>query len=243
MVKTPQTGKPIDFSIMPSFVCNLQCWFCMYDCGPHNKIELNYNKTVEFLKQIDWSLINMCGFYGGEPSINIPMYEKFIKLIPDNLPRFVITNGTWSTDVIKRTNFINWCIYNKLWIIISSTSEHIKYQNRTWLEAFAKEMNKAVNNFIVLKEPDEIHAQGRAKNYPNVVNFCKFACQRPDRNIRLGLKPDGDIVYQNCHGEYHIVQTYEDKFDGILIYHQIYLHKFVLYDGIQHLAFVVKLVK
>lgn len=216
MVETLQTGKPIDFSIMPSFECNLNCWFCMYDCNPNNHINLDFKKASKFINQIDWSMINICGFYGSEPSINIKLYNKFIELIPLEIPRFVITNGTWSTDYKKTEVFLYWCIKKRLQIIISSTPEHIKNQKRNYIENLKKEFDKATPRFIIIKEPDEIHAQGRAKNNPNVINFCKFTCQRSDRNTRLGLKPDGNIVYQNCHGEYHIVQTYNDPFDGIL---------------------------
>lgn len=212
MVETVQTGKPIDFSIMPSFNCNLRCWFCMYDCSPENHKELNYEKTKDFLQQFDWTMINAFGFYGGEPSIAMPLYDKFISLVPESINKFVISNGSWSTNFDKTDDFLQWCNKHHLYIIVSSTPEHIKFQHRSFLE----ELAKSLKGLLELKKPDEIHAQGRAKDKPNIVNDCKLTCQRTDRNVRLGLKPDGNIVFQNCHGEYHIVQTYDEPFDGIL---------------------------
>lgn len=212
----------IDLAIMPSFECNLKCWFCMYDCGPDNKQVLDYEKTKKFLSKVDWGLVNACGFYGGEPSINMELYQKFIDLIPGYdgkryIYRFTITNGSWSLlDREKKWEFVKWCINNYLQIIISSTPEHIKHQDRMFLESYARACNKTSPNFIVLKEPDEIHAQGRAKEDPRAKQNCEIKCQDKSRNIRLGLKPDGNVVFQNCHGEYHIVQTYEDEFDGIV---------------------------
>ena len=212
MVETAQTGKPIDFSIMPSFRCNLRCWFCMYDCSLENKYELDYEKTKAFLGKFDWSQINACGFYGGEVSIAMPLYERFIALVPESINRFTITNGTWSTDYDKAHEFLIWANKHRLYTIVSSTPEHIKFQHRAYLD----ELVKRLPGLLELKKPDEIHAQGRAKGKQGVVNDCKLTCQRTDRNIRLGLKPDGNIVFQNCHGEYHVVQNYEQPFSCLL---------------------------
>lgn len=215
MAKTVQTGKPIDFSIMPSFRCNLQCWFCMYDAGPDNDTELDYHKTAKFLYKVDWSLVNACGFHGGEPSIDAPLYDKFISLVPDQIPKFVITNGTWSKTNEKTFAFLNWCARHRFHVIVSSTPEHVKHQDRPFLEEFVRRTIKEDGGGIDLKKPDEIHDQGRAHGKPSVIRDCKLACRDQSRNIRLGLKPDGNIVFQNCHGEYHVVQTYEDEFAGI----------------------------
>lgn len=213
MVKTLQhPTKPIDFSIMPSFHCNLHCSFCMYDAGPDNHTRLNYDKTKLFLAKIDWSVINACGFYGGEPSIDMGLYQQFIDLIPKNTQRFVITNGTWSSDANHAAEFLYWCTVNKLRMIVSSTQEHIVHQDREFLQKLAA----VSGGNLELKKPDEIHAQGRAKDLIGIKSNCQSACMRTDRNTRLGIKPDGNIVYQNCHGEYHIIQSYEEPFMGIL---------------------------
>ena len=212
MVETAQTGKPIDFSIMPSFHCNLRCWFCMYDASPDNHMELDFDKTKAFLERFDWSMINAFGFYGGEPYIEMPLYNKFIALIPENIQRFVITNGTWSINFEETQTFLHWCNKNRFHVIVSGTPEHITYQNRLFL----KNLEEEFHGSLELKPADEIHAQGRASKFDGVQHDCKFTCQRTDRNIRLGLKPDGNIVYQNCHGEYHIIQTYNEPFAGIL---------------------------
>jgi organic radical activating enzyme len=212
VVQTIQTGKPIDFSIMPNFKCNLNCWFCMYDASPefHSNLYLQY--TADFLKQFNWEMINSFGFYGGEPSIQTELYDKYINLVPESIPKFIITNGTWSVSDKYTELFINWCALHRMRIIISSTPEHIKYQDRNFLINLQKEFPGAIE----LKQPDEIHAQGRAIGKPGVIQDCKLTCQRTDRNLRLGLKPDGNIIFQNCHGEYHIIQRYTDPFEGII---------------------------
>jgi hypothetical protein len=184
----------------------------MYDCSPDNNLELDYDKTKTFLSQFNWGMINAFGFYGGEPSINTDLYDKFIELVPDNINRFVISNGVWSNDYTETSRFIKWCVKHRFYLIVSSTPEHIQHQHRSFLEKLVNEFDGAME----LKKPDEIHAQGRARNIEGVVSDCKLTCQRTDRNVRLGLKPDGNIVFQNCHGEYHIIQTYRDSFDGIL---------------------------
>lgn len=211
MVKTIQTGKPIDFSIIPSFRCNLNCWFCMYDCGPDNKTTLDYYKTLEFIMTFDWSQINAFGFYGGEPSIEMELYDDFIAMIPKDIYKFVITNGSWSTNSKKAVDFLRWCHLHSFHVIVSGTPEHVLNQNRSFLE----ELHDACPDGLELKKPDEIHAQGRAANHDWVEKDCKFTCRRTDRNMRLGLRPDGKVIFQNCHGEYHTVQTYNEPFDGI----------------------------
>jgi hypothetical protein len=185
----------------------------MYDASPENTTILDFRKTKLFLEQFDWDLINAFGFYGGEPSIDTELYDKFISLVPAKINRrFIITNGTWSKQVDDTVKFLNWCAKNRFHIIISSTPEHIKYQDRGFIVNLAMQSGSGIE----LKEPDEIHAQGRAKGRNGVVSDCKLTCRRTDRNIRLGLKPDGNIVFQNCHGEYHIIQSYNEPFDGIL---------------------------
>ena len=207
-----QLGKPIDFSVMPSFRCNLTCWFCMYNCGPEVIQELDYSKTKTFLASVDWSMINAFGFYGGEPSISIPLYDQFIALVPKEINKFLITNGSWSTCLETTKVFLMWCAKHSFQVIVSSTPEHVKFQDRNFL----KLLEKTFAGAIELKAPDEIHAQGRAKGKPGIIKDCRGSCLRTDRNIRLGLKPDGNIVFQNCHGEYHVVQTYNEPFTGIL---------------------------
>ena len=184
----------------------------MYNASPENNQILDLEKTKAFLSQFDWKLINAFGFYGGEPSIDTELYNKFVVLVPTNIPKFIITNGTWSKNLEETIKFLNWCARNRFHIIISSTPEHIKFQDRHFLEMLAKEPNSGIE----LKAADEIHAQGRAKNLEGIISDCKLTCQRTDRNLRLGLKPDGNIIFQNCHGEYHTVQSYSEPFKGII---------------------------
>jgi hypothetical protein len=183
----------------------------MYDCSPDDTRQLDLLKTAKFLREFDWSQINACGFYGGEPSINMDLYDRFISLVPPDIPKFVITNGTWSNNLESTMSFLRWCFKHRFYVIISSTEEHLAHQRRLLLEELVKQTSG-----MELKKPDAIHAQGRAKGHHGIINDCAFTCLRTDRNIRLGLKPDGNIVYQNCHGEYHIVQTYNDHFNTLL---------------------------
>ena len=88
--------KSIDLSFMPSLQCDLTCAHCMYGSSPTNTATLDFEATKAFAETIDWDLINSCGFYGGEPGINIPMYERFMALVPGGVPKFTITDGTWS---------------------------------------------------------------------------------------------------------------------------------------------------
>jgi hypothetical protein len=192
-------------------IIGYECW--NYDATPENKQVLNYEKTKAFLTQFNWDMINAFGFYGGEPSIDMELYDRFIALIPKQITnKFIITNGTWSNNYNDTVEFLEWCYDHKFHIIVSSTTEHVIHQNRNLLESLAHEAHGGIE----LKKPDKIHAQGRAKNNPSVISDCELTCRKTDRNTRLGLKPDGNIVYQNCHGEYHIIQNYEQPFEGIL---------------------------
>ncbi len=205
----------IDFAIMPSFECNLHCWFCMYDCGPSNHQTLDFVKTKAFLAKFDWRRIHGVALYGGEPSINTGLYDRFLALLPppvSGVERYVITNGSWSMNERSTMRFLEWCLDRRFReIIVSSTPEHVAHQDRSVLTFWAERVSG-----LWLKPPDQIHAQGRAAGVPGVPTFCKRSCEHDTRNMRLGLKPDGKIVYQNCHGEYHVIQTYDDPFEGMI---------------------------
>jgi len=183
----------------------------MYDASPENKTELDYEKTREFVAKWDFSAINNVGFYGGEPSINFVLYQKFIDLLP-KVPKFVITNGAWSTSVDRTEAFIEFIYDNDLYTIISGTKEHKMYQNEGVLRA----IKENAYNMIRLKDGDVIHKMGRGKDYPGAMDKCSGFCCLDDRITRLAIMPDGNIVFQNCHGNYPIVQTIEDPFEGIL---------------------------
>jgi len=200
----------IDFSFIPSLKCNIECPFCMYNSGPNNKMELDFEQTIKFTSTIKWPLINSIGFYGGEPSINIGLYQKFIDLIPKDIPKFIISNGSWSTELYKTLDFLNFLKINNFHLVISGTPYHKKFQNERRLLILKDLYPKN----ITLKGDDIIQPMGRA--YFSDWK-CTKKCEHMENNpIRLGLFPDGNILFQNCNGQYPIVQTYFDSFVDII---------------------------
>ena len=83
----------VSFSFIPSLRCNNQCSFCMYGASPDNYTTLDYIQVKEWMKSFEWDSVIGWGFYGGEPSIETDLYQKFHELLPPDLPKFVITNG------------------------------------------------------------------------------------------------------------------------------------------------------
>jgi hypothetical protein len=203
-----------DLSFIPSYKCDLKCWFCMYDCSPDNKEKLDIDKARHFIVRLDLSKIHMFGFYGGEISINQRLYQKFINLTSSKIPRFTITNGSWSKDKIKTRQFLDFIFYNNLETKVSSTPEHIRNQNREVLEALDR--NNSFN--IKLKENDDTKAKllpmGRLAN--KTFN-CSLKCTKvpKDHPYRIALEPNGEVIFQNCDGVYPVVGTYENSLEEI----------------------------
>ena len=209
MVEIIKSNKhKFDFSIIPSLKCNLECPFCMYNSSPDVNEELDYNKTSRFLSTVDWELINSFGFYGGEPSINLPLYQKFIDLIPKHVPKFIITNGTWSNTLDACLEFIGFSYKNKLHVIVSGTPYHIEHQNRGLLKEFKNTSSKS----FTLKGDDTMQPMGRASRSDWK---CTHKCISYDCATRVGLFPDGSIFFQNCNGVYPYVQYYSDDFSTL----------------------------
>ncbi|RJR07912.1 hypothetical protein C4588_06085 [Candidatus Parcubacteria bacterium] len=201
--------QPIDFSFIPSLQCNLSCPFCMYDCSLEKIDELDFEKTKSFLKTVDWGMINSCGFYGGEVSINLELYQKFIDLVPDAIPKFTISNGAWSREPEMFSRFLNFLNRNELFLVVSGTEFHKRHQNLEVLKILKDECSDGIR----LKDGDEIHPMGRAR----LDKWsCSNKCQTHTNPIRLGLFPDGNILFQNCDGSYPIIQTYNQPFEGII---------------------------
>lgn len=209
MVMLSNNGM-IDFSFIPSLECNIECPFCMYDSRPTNKAELNVEQTIKFIDTMDWSLINSIGFYGGEPSINLPLYQTFLDLLPQtDKQKFIISNGSWSTNIVKTMEFIDFLILNHFYLVVSGTPYHKKFQDRKRL----LELQKLYPTAMRLKGDDKIHPMGRA----SVEEWdCSKKCQTFEGPMRLGLFPNGNILFQNCDGQYPVVQTYFDPFVDII---------------------------
>ncbi len=197
-----------DLSIIPSYECNLRCSFCMYSCSPQNRNELATWMCEEFFESInDWSLVYNMGFYGGEPSINPAMYQKFIDLAPAEIPKFTITNGSWSVSRKKTDDFLSFCNANRLRVFVSSTSEHKSYQEASVI-AFLKKTGR-----IQVKEPDTIHPMGRAAR---ADWSCTKKCTWHRQPTRMALTPEGGVIFQNCNGVYPLLGGYHEGFTVLL---------------------------
>jgi len=210
MVKTGQNLdlNKIDFSFIPSLRCNLRCSFCMYDASPDNDLELSFTNVKTWLNTVEWDKIGSWGFYGGEPSIDTPNYDRFMDLIPNNVPKFIITNGAWSSSIHATLDWWEFCNKragsgDKLNIVISGTPEHKKYQRASLIERISKWEG------VTVKGDDDIHPMGRAikDNWE-----CTQKCIWHEQPIRLGILPTGDIILQNCDGVYPVIGTYKQSF-------------------------------
>ena len=67
-------NAPIDLSFIPSFRCDLRCPHCMYNSSPENLEELDYEKTVTWVRTVDWDLVN--GF-APKPSYHGRFWNKW----------------------------------------------------------------------------------------------------------------------------------------------------------------------
>jgi hypothetical protein len=199
--------KLVDFSFMPSLKCNLLCPFCMYKASPDSKIILDIKKTINFISTIDFNKINAVGFYGGEISTDYEGYQKFIDLVPQNIVKFTITNGTWSINERETKKFIDFALKNKLQVFVSATKFHKLFQNEKLLKKVAKKYK------FVLKSEDRIIPMGRAKkkNWTCSKKCLNYACP-----MRLTLNPYGEIMFCNCDGVYPVVGSYNDNFKTVV---------------------------
>jgi hypothetical protein len=184
----------------------------MYKGGPEQKQTLELCKAEHFLLNVDLSKINSFGFYGGEISVNMDLYQKFIDLTPRTKPRFTITNGTWSKDFEKAYQFIVFAINNLLWVKVSSTIEHKKHQNENRL----KHLVELTQNLIHIKENDDTKSRllpmGRLSNQPF---SCTMRCLKMKEPYRIAMQPDGNIIFQSCDGVYPIVGNWENSLSDI----------------------------
>jgi len=195
--------KAVDFSFMPSLKCSLACAHCMYEASPTNTEVLDIEKAKSFINTIDFQMINSFGFYGGEISVDYDRYQALIDLVPDNIPRFTITNGVWSRDKKATDKFIEFAQKNKLRVFISQTGFHVPFQNEEILEKLAEEHG------YILKGDDDIIPMGRAslKEWD-----CGKKCLSYQGPMRLTMKPDGSIMFCNCDGVYPIIGQWSDGF-------------------------------
>jgi len=194
-------------SFIPSLRCNNRCSFCMYKASPENNTQLNLEDARIFVKTVDWNKVIGWGLYGGEPSIEMDLYDKFYQLLPEDVPKFIITNGSWSKSEYDTDKFLRWCA-NKFRIVISScTDEHRNHQNIDIL----KELSGRKDVYVKFDD-EELHPMGG--NFHGKVN-CSEKCLWHQQPIRFGLFPTGDVILQNCDGAYPIIGRIEDGFDSV----------------------------
>lgn len=197
-----------DLSFMYTKKCDLFCSFCMYESGPDINDALDINKLGQWLGTVDPSLIASFGVYGGEVGIDLIGFGKCLDLVQHfDRPRFVITNGTWSMDVDRTLEFMEFCCKYHLHIVVSGTPWHRKHQDRKVLERL-KEVQPKV---FTLKPIEEgFHAMGRLAG--KMEFSCSEKCLSWDRTLRIAVQPDGSIIYQNCDGVYPVVGNIDENF-------------------------------
>ncbi len=202
-----------DMAFVPSLKCNLRCSFCMYNASPDNSAVLDYEAVQAWLQKITWPLIGSWGFYGGEPSADLPLYGKFMDLIPTDIPKYLITNGSWSMNPYAMNEwhkFLNGRLDkgDRFSIVISGTPEHKLFQNENIIESWGKYEG------VKAKGDDDIHPMGRAYRADWA---CTCKCIWHGEPIRLAVFVTGDIILQNCDGAYPVIgDIYRTKFEDIV---------------------------
>lgn len=198
-----------DLSFMVSKHCDLKCSFCMYSSGPDVHDLLDFKKLQPWLKTIKWDRINAIGIYGGEPALFMKENGEILDQVPQEVPRFVITNGTWSKDINNTIDFMCWAEKYALQVFVSGTDQHVPFQDRSVLERIAYLRPEMVQ----LKRPDtNILPMGYL--FGQKVK-CTVKCQTIDKPTRLAVQPDGSIIYQTCDGVYPRIGYINEPFSAI----------------------------
>lgn len=209
MVRVSEDGVDlghVDFSVIPSLECDLECSFCMYCSGPSNLLRLDIDRFKTFLKTVDWGRVTSWGFYGGEPSVDPDRYGVFADLIPEEIRKFLITNGHWTVSTSGIRRFFRLCTGRKFRVVISGTPEHKANQHRTTIENLSHEEG------VIVKGDDDMHPMGRLAS---TKWSCTEKCLWHQQPIRLAVFPTGDVIFQNCDGVYPVVGPVELGFDKL----------------------------
>ena len=208
----PNSDNPLmyDLSFIYTKQCDLACSFCMYRSGPSVRDGINLTQLEMWLTSVDMSRIASFGVYGGEVSVAYEGFGACLDLVSYlGKPQFVLTNGSWSRDFGKTTEFLKFCNKYRLFVVVSGTAEHRRYQNREVLESLAE----AQPNAFRLKPLEEnFHAMGRLEG---AIPFsCSGKCIWWNRALRIAVQPDGAVIFQNCDGVYpivgHIYETFAE---------------------------------
>ena len=196
--KDSENPNMYDLSFIYSLKCNIDCSFCMYDCGPDRTDFIEIVLLREWLATVDMNKIASFGVYGGEPSILLDGYSECMDLVSHlDKPHFVITNGSWSKDIEQCGKSLKFCGKYKMQIIVSGTPEHRRHQDRQILEALNKEFPDA---FRLKPLEENYHAMGRMEG--KMPFSCTGKCMWWDKAIRIGVFPDGSVLFQSCDGKY-----------------------------------------
>lgn len=208
-----ENPRNYDLSFMYTKRCDLACSFCMYRSGPAVQGTLDLAKLEHWLHTVDPERIASFGVYGGEPGIDLMGFGRCLVLAERIIgvrPRFVITNGTWSTDAARTERFLDWAGQHRLSIVVSGTPEHRKFQDRKVLENLAAQQPTAIR---LKPEEENLHAMGRLEG--KMPFSCSMKCVSWDRALRIAVQPDGSVIYQNCDGVYPVVGTISETFTEI----------------------------
>lgn len=205
----PNSPGLIDMSFMASLECDLNCAHCMYASSTKTTERLDYDAVAAWVRGVDWSQIHACGFYGGEPSILLGWYARFIRLVPAETPKFLITSGSWSRDPHRTHAFIAFAHRYGLQVTVSGTRWHAPFQDRAVLERVALD-----EGYTLKGEEGQLIAMGRAKLWLN--RPCTLLCQRWAKPWRIALHPTNGVIFQSCDGEYPKLQGLDEPFGHVL---------------------------
>jgi len=209
-----ETSASYDISFMATLKCDLECPFCMYDSSPEKDDIIDFDLLSGFIKTIDMDMVNAFGFYGGEPAVAMNLFGEVVELLPPQKPKFVITNGAWSTNPDKTEKFLSWAKSYNMKVFVSGTKYHQKFQDLKILEELAN------NGSVILKEPDSKMLPMGKLSHAHVK--CSKKCLSYKCCTRIAVRPDNAIIFQNCDGVYPVIGNIGQDF-GII--HQMILDK------------------
>jgi hypothetical protein len=199
--------KMYDLSFMYTKRCDLTCPFCMYNSGPDVNDRLDLQALRNWLTTVDMSRIASFGAYGGEPAVDLWGWSRIFDMLPEGKPRFVITNGTWSTDEERMKEFLTFCARYGLYVVVSGTAFHRRFQNRAVLEDLQRQQPEAIR----LKPLEEkFYPMGRLEGLTQFT--CSVKCMSWEKALRIAVQPDGTVLFQNCDGVFPVVGSITEAF-------------------------------
>lgn len=90
--------KPVRVCIPIGMACNLKCKYCMRYAGKIREPKGLSNLMVEFLKQLDPAQTEAVIINGGEPLLYQDRIKQVFDLVPKQIHKAVMTNGTLLTQ-------------------------------------------------------------------------------------------------------------------------------------------------